>query len=358
VEFNQIKSPMKFSELLKKLSASITQHSLNTAESTDLELWGIDAIDRAEAGMLSYIEGPKFAAYVEKTAASALILPVDETLQTQATQRGIAWLSTPQPRLVFAEAIGLFYQPFRPAPSIHPSAIIDPNTTIGDQVYIGPHVVIQAGVTIGDGVCIHPNVTIYPDVQIGSRTILHASCTIHERSQIGADCVIHSGAVIGAEGFGFVPTAEGWFKMQQSGVTVLEDGVEVGCNSTIDRPAVGETRIQKNTKLDNLVHIGHGCRVGENCALAAQVGLAGGVVVGNQVILAGQVGVANQAKIGDKAIATAQAGIHSNVKAGEIVSDSPAIPNKLYLKISAIRKRLPEIYKTIKELQRQLNDHQ
>ncbi len=358
MEFNQIKSPMKFSELLKKLSASITQHSLNTAESTDLELWGIDAIDRAEAGMLSYIEGPKFAAYVEKTAASALILPVDETLQTQATQRGIAWLSTPQPRLVFAEAIGLFYQPFRPAPSIHPSAIIDPNTTIGDQVYIGPHVVIQAGVTIGDGVCIHPNVTIYPDVQIGSRTILHASCTIHERSQIGADCVIHSGAVIGAEGFGFVPTAEGWFKMQQSGVTVLEDGVEVGCNSTIDRPAVGETRIQKNTKLDNLVHIGHGCRVGENCALAAQVGLAGGVVVGNQVILAGQVGVANQAKIGDKAIATAQAGIHSNVKAGEIVSDSPAIPNKLYLKISAIRKRLPEIYKTIKELQRQLNDHQ
>jgi UDP-3-O-[3-hydroxymyristoyl] glucosamine N-acyltransferase len=121
---------------------------------------------------------------------------------------------------------------------------------------------------------------------------------------------------------------------------------------------VGETRIQKNTKLDNLVHIGHGCRVGENCALAAQVGLAGGVVVGNQVILAGQVGVANQAQIGDKAIATAQAGIHSNVKAGEIVSDSPAIPNKLYLKISAIRKRLPEIYKTIKELQHQLNDHQ
>ncbi|EAW39290.1 UDP-3-O-(3-hydroxymyristoyl)glucosamine N-acyltransferase [Lyngbya sp. PCC 8106] len=349
---------MKFSELLKKLSASITQHSLNTAESTDLELRGIDAIDRAKEGMLSYIEGPKFAAYVEKTTASALILPIDETLQTQATQRGIAWLSTPQPRLVFAEAIGLFYQPFRPTPSIHPSAIIDPNTTIGDQVYIGPHVVIQSGVTLGDGVCIHPNVTIYPEVQIGSRSILHANCTLHERSQIGADCVIHSGAVIGAEGFGFVPTAEGWFKMQQSGVTVLEDGVEVGCNSTVDRPAVGETRIQKNTKLDNLVHIGHGCQVGENCAFAAQVGLAGGVVVGNQVILAGQVGVANQAKIGDKAIATAQAGIHSSVKAGEIVSDSPAIPNKLYLKISAIRKRLPEIYKTIKELQRQLNDHQ
>ena len=347
---------MKFSELLKKLGASITEHSPTTPESSDLELCGLEAVDRAQPGMLSYIEGPKFAAHVRKTQASALILPVDETLQTQATERGIAWLSTPQPRLVFAEAIALFYQPFRPKPGIHPSAVIDPDTTIGAQVYIGPRAVIQAGVTLGDGVCIHPNVTIYPDVQIGPRSILHANCTVHERTQIGADCVIHSGAVIGGEGFGFVPTAEGWFKMEQSGVTVLEDGVEVGCNSAIDRPAVGETRIGKNTKLDNLVHIGHGCRVGENCAFAAQVGLAGGVVVGNRVILAGQVGVANQAQIADGAIATAQAGIHSNVKAGEIVSDSPAIPNKLYLKISAIRKRLPEIYQTFKELQRQLND--
>ncbi|MCG5061219.1 MAG: UDP-3-O-(3-hydroxymyristoyl)glucosamine N-acyltransferase [Limnoraphis sp. WC205] len=347
---------MKFSELLKKLSSSITQHSLITASSSDQDLLGVDAIDRAKPGMLSYIEGPKFAAHLQKTAASALILPVDETLQTQATQLGIAWLSTPQPRLVFAEAIRLFYQPFRPAPSIHPTAIIDPDTTIGTEVYIGPYVVIQAGVSIGDGVCIHPHVTIYPQVTIGDRSILHANCTIHERSQIGADCVIQSGAVIGGEGFGFVPTPEGWFKMEQSGVTVLEDGVEVGSNSAIDRPAVGETRIGKNTKLDNFVHIGHGCQVGKNCAFAAQVGLAGGVIVGNQVILAGQVGVANQAEIGDGAIATAQAGIHNSVKAGEIVSDSPAIPNKLYLKVSAIRKRLPEIYQSLKELQRQFND--
>lgn len=354
VESNQ--TLMKFSELLEKLGTSIIQDSLKQSESTDPDLFGLEAIDHAEAGMLSYIEGPKFAAYVQKTAASALILPVDETLQTQATERGIAWLSTPQPRLVFARSIALFYQPFRPQPGIDPSAIIDPSATLGKDVYIGPHVVIQAGVRIGNGVCVHPNVTIYPQVEIGDRSILHANCTLHERTRLGAECVIHSGAVIGAEGFGFVPTAEGWFKMEQSGVAVLEDGVEVGCNSTIDRPAVGETRIGKNTKLDNLVHIGHGCQIGENCAFAAQVGLAGGVVVGNQVILAGQVGVANQAKIGDGAIATAQAGVHSHVKPGEIVSDSPAIPNKLYLKVSAIRKRLPEIYQTLKNLQRQLND--
>jgi UDP-3-O-[3-hydroxymyristoyl] glucosamine N-acyltransferase len=142
--------------------------------------------------------------------------------------------------------------------------------------------------------------------------------------------------------------------MEQSGIAVLEDGVSVGCNSTIDRPAVGETRIGCHTKIDNLVQIGHGCRVGRGCVLVSQVGLAGGVTVGDRVILAGQVGVANQVKIGDGAIATAQSGIHADVKPGEVVSDSPAIPNALYLKTSALRKRLPEMYQAFKELRRHL----
>ncbi len=177
-----------------------------------------------------------------------------------------------------------------------------------------------------------------------------------ERSKIGSDCVIHSGAVIGGEGFGFVPIPDGWYKIQQSGYVVLEDGVEIGCNSTVDRPTVGITRIGKNSKLDNLVHVAHGCTVGENCALAAQVGLAGGVKLGNRVILAGQVGVANQAEIGDNAIASAQTGIHGNIKAGEAVSGSPAVPNKLYLKVSAIYKKLPEMYKIFQALKKDRRD--
>jgi UDP-3-O-[3-hydroxymyristoyl] glucosamine N-acyltransferase len=164
--------------------------------------------------------------------------------------------------------------------------------------------------------------------------------------------VIHSGAVIGAEGFGFVPTRQGWFKLEQSGYVILENGVEVGCNSAIDRPAMGVTRIGRNTKIDNLVHIAHNCQIGENCAFAAQVGLAGGVKVGNAVILAGQVGVANQSQIGDGAIASAQTGIHGDVAAKEVVSGSPAVSNKLYLKVSAIYKRLPEMYQTFKQLQK------
>jgi UDP-3-O-[3-hydroxymyristoyl] glucosamine N-acyltransferase len=162
--------------------------------------------------------------------------------------------------------------------------------------------------------------------------------------------VIHSGAVIGSEGFGFVPTKEGWYKMEQSGFTVLEDGVEVGCNSTIDRPAVGRTLIKSQTKLDNMVHIAHGCTVGSGCALAAQVGLAGGVEIGDRVILAGQVGVANQVKIGKGVIVSAQSGVHSDVEAGQVISGSPAVPNKLYLKVSAIYKRLPEMYQLFKEI--------
>ncbi|MBD2567383.1 UDP-3-O-(3-hydroxymyristoyl)glucosamine N-acyltransferase [Anabaena lutea] len=345
---------MRFSEIISKLSDTITDHSLITNREQNPEITGVAPVDESSSGTISYIEGAKFASLVSSTGASALILPQNEQLQMQATERGIAWLSTPEPRLLFAKAIALFYQPYRPNPEIHPTAVIHPTAKIGNDVYIGAHAVIESGVEIGNGVVIHPNVVIYPNAKIGDRTILHANCTIHERTIIGADCVIHSGAVIGAEGFGFVPTRTGWLKMEQSGYTVLEDGVEVGCNSAIDRPAVGETRVGRNTKIDNLVQIGHGCQIGAGCAIAGQAGMAGGVKVGNRVILAGQSGIANQVKIGDGAIASAQAGIHNNVAPGEIVSGSPAMPHKLYLKVSAVYSRLPDIYQSLKQLQRQL----
>ncbi|NJL35869.1 MAG: UDP-3-O-(3-hydroxymyristoyl)glucosamine N-acyltransferase [Leptolyngbyaceae cyanobacterium SM1_4_3] len=346
---------MKFSQLAQQIAAA-DRTSLATHPNGDPEIIGVAAIEEATSGNLSYVEGSKFAAEVSKTAASALILPLDEALQTQATTRQIAWIATSQPRLAFAQAIALFYQPFRPAPEIHPTAVIHPSAQVGEEVAIGAHVVIQAGVKIGNQVCIHPNVVIYPEVKVGDRTTLHANCVIHERAQIGSNCVIHSGAAIGSEGFGFVPVREGWFKMEQSGYTVLEDGVEVGCNSAIDRPAVGETRVARNTKIDNMVHIAHGCQVGEACAMAAQVGLAGGVKVGNRVILAGQVGLANGAQMGDGAIASAKTGVHGNVLPGETVSGYPAVPHRLYLKASAVYNRLPEMYQTLKRLQRQLGN--
>jgi UDP-3-O-[3-hydroxymyristoyl] glucosamine N-acyltransferase len=343
---------MEFEQLVKTLECQ-SGISLRTWSPGNLEIGTIAPIDQASKGSISYIENLKYVSYLEQTAASALVIPAHETVQAQVQAQGIAWIATDQPRLLFAQVMALFYQPFQPSPTIDPTAVIDPSAKLGEGVAIGAHSVIQAGVKLGTGVCVHAHVVVYPQVTIGDRTILHSNCVIHERSQIGTDCVIHSGAMIGAEGFGFVPTAQGWFKMEQAGLVVLEDGVEVGCNSAIDRPAMGETRVGCQTKIDNLVHIGHGCKIGQGCALAAQVGLAGGVELGNRVILAGQVGIANQVKMGDGSIASSKSGIHSDVEAGMVVSGYPAVANRLWLKAVAIYNRLPEIYKTVKKLQRQ-----
>jgi UDP-3-O-[3-hydroxymyristoyl] glucosamine N-acyltransferase len=341
---------VEFQEIIARLGDLAASNSSIANPECNPQIVGVAAIQLAQKNQMSYVEGAKFASMVAQTSASALILPHNDVLQQEATARGIAWIATPQPRLLFARAIAFFYQPARPDPGIHPTAIIDPTVKLGKDVYIGAYAVIEKNATIGDRVAIHPHVTIYPDVMIGSETILYSNCNIHERSQIGSNCVIHSGAIVGAEGFGFVPTATGWEKMEQSGYTVLENGVEIGCNSCVDRPAVGETRIKQNTKLDNLVQIGHGCTVGSNCAIAAQVGLAGGVTIEDGVLLGGQVGVANQITIGKGTIVTAQSGVTHDLKSGLMVTGTPAYPSQDFRKSYAIFKRLPEIYAEFKKL--------
>jgi UDP-3-O-[3-hydroxymyristoyl] glucosamine N-acyltransferase len=353
VPANSVNAALPFYQVVQKLGLSMSETSLANAPDLQPAISGVAAVEQASSGALSFIEGERFADRLQHTQASALILPSNPDLQAAATARQIAWITAPEPRLLFAQAIALFYQPFAPAPAIHPTAVIDPSVELGTGVAISAHVVLEAGVKIGDGVVIHPNVVIYPQAVIGDRTVLHANCVIHERSQIGADCVIHSGAAIGAEGFGFVPTPEGWFKMPQSGYTVLEDRVEVGCNTTIDRPSVGETRIGRGSKIDNLVQIGHGCQIGEGCVVAGQAGMSGRVTLGKGVILAGQVGISDQVEIGDGAIASAKSGIHNNIAAGEIVGGIPARPQKLFLKLLALQARLPELYRTVKHLQQQ-----
>lgn len=342
---------MKFSAFLQQLAWAEADRAVHLA--ADPEIQGITPIEEAVSETLSYIEGDKYAKYLESCQASALILPLDESLQAQATAQKLAWIAVSNPRELLAQAIAVFYQPFRPAPGIHPTAVIHPTATLGQNVSIGAHCVVQEQCTIGDDVCLHPNVVIYPGASIGAGSVLHANCVIHERSQIGGDCVVHCGAVIGSEGFGFVTTPKGLFKMLQSGHVILEDAVEVGCNTTIDRPALGVTRIGQGTKIDNLVQIAHGCKVGQSCAFSAQVGMAGGVKVGNGVIMAGQAGIVNQVLIGDGAIATAKAGVHSNVAPGEIVTGVPAIPHKAFLKSAALFKRLPEMSRALKKLQKQ-----
>ncbi|NEQ42189.1 MAG: UDP-3-O-(3-hydroxymyristoyl)glucosamine N-acyltransferase [Leptolyngbya sp. SIOISBB] len=341
---------MKFSEFVQHLAATQAHPQAHLAD--DPNLTGLSAIEESAAHTLSYIEGEKYAHHIATTQASALILPLHDELQAQASDRGLAWIAVKEPRVTLAQAIACFYQPVRPDSRIEPSAQIHSTAQLGDDVAIAANVVIGANAHIGNGVAIHPNAVVYAGAKVGDRTVLHANCVIHERSEIGPDCVIHSGAVIGSEGFGFVPVPEGWVKMPQSGYVVLAAGVEVGCNATIDRPALGTTQVGRNTKIDNLVQIAHGSKIGENCAIAAQVGMAGGVKIGNRVILAGQVGVVDHIEIGDGAIGTAKAGIHSDIKPGEIVTGIPALPHKVFLKASAVFRRLPEMHRTLKKLSR------
>ena len=347
---------MRFSELLSHLS-DVTDASPRHLAG-DPELQGAEALDRASSGQLSFLErGNALAAAVAGTGASAVLIPARgeeaEALQQQAKDRGLAWVALNDPRLAFAEALEALYPRSRPATGIHPSAVVDPSTVVGMGTHVGAQVVIGANVQIGASCILHPRVVLYDDVQIGEGCELHAGAVLQPGTRLGRGCVVHSNAVIGSEGFGFVPTANGWRKMPQTGQVVLEDGVEVGCGSTIDRPSVGETRIGAGTKIDNLVHIGHGVVTGRGCALAAQVGIAGGAKLGNGVILAGQVGVANRATIGDRAIASSKSGIHGDVAAGEVVSGYPAIPNRLWLRCSAVFNKLPDMARSLRQLKNQ-----
>ncbi len=279
-------------------------------------------------------------------------MPADAALQELASDRGIAWVALKNPRLAFAEALEALHPARRLPPGIHPSAVIAPGASLGRGVHIGAHVVVGEGSVIGDDCTLHAGAVLYDDVQLAEGCEIHANAVLHPGSRLARGCVVHSTAVVGSEGFGFVPTASGWRKMPQTGLVVLEEGVEVGCGTTIDRPSVGETRIGAGTKIDNLVQIGHGVVTGRGCALASQVGIAGGATLGDGVILAGQVGVANRARIGDRAIASSKSGIHGEVAAGEVVSGYPAIPNRLWLRCSAAFNKLPEMAKTLRQLQK------
>ncbi len=343
---------MRFSDLLIQLGE--VQDSTARHLAGDPELRGAAALDQAAAGQLSFLEpGHALAAALAGCSASALLIPNDPELQQQATDQGLAWVALANPRLAFAEALDALYPRQRPAAGIHASAVVEPGAAIGPGVHIGAHGVVAAGSRIGAGTILHPGVVVYGDVEVGEGCELHAGAVLHPGSRLAAGCVVHSNAVVGSEGFGFVPTASGWRKMPQTGQVVLEEGVEVGCGSTIDRPSVGETRIGAGTKIDNLVHIGHGVVTGRGCALAAQVGIAGGARLGNGVILAGQVGVANRATIGDRAIASSKSGIHGDVAAGEVVSGYPAIPNRLWLRCSAVFNKLPEMARSLRQLKHQ-----
>jgi UDP-3-O-[3-hydroxymyristoyl] glucosamine N-acyltransferase len=317
----------------------------------EIEIRRVNGIEQAQAGDLTFFVNPKYGAHLRATAASAVILG------EKADAAPCAMLRTANPYLAFAKAVELLAP--RPAvvPGVHPSAHVAASATIAPDASVGPFVSVGPGARIGARTIVYPHVTIGDEAVIGEDCVIHARVSVRERVTVGHRVVIQDGAVIGSDGFGFARRGDGTHhKIPQIGGVTVEDDVEIGANTTIDRPAVGETRIGAGSKIDNLVQIAHGVTIGKDALLAAQVGIAGSTIVEDRVTLAGQVGVAGHLTVGKGVIASAQTGIPNSVDAGSFVSGYPAIDNRDWLKSSAIFRRLPELKKAVTALQRRLDD--
>ncbi|MFZ3339617.1 MAG: UDP-3-O-(3-hydroxymyristoyl)glucosamine N-acyltransferase [Terriglobales bacterium] len=333
---------MKLSQIADAIGTKIENASPNA------EITGVSGIDQAGPGQLTFVHNPKYAAAAKTTRASAVI--VDEEFPAIST----GMLRTSNPYLAWAKAVELFYQPPIYAPSIHPTAIVHPKTRIGKNAHLGPYVTVDEDVEIGDNAVLLAHVAIYRGVKIGHNFFAHTHSVVREFCQIGDNVLLQNAVIIGSDGFGFAKDDSGhWHKIVQSGNVVIANDVEIQAGTCIDRANVGRTSIGRGTKIDNLVHIGHACTIGEDTLLCAQVGLAGTTEVGNKAILAGQVGVSGHVRIGDGAIAIAQSGIPHDVPDGAMVSGAPAIDHKLWLKCCAIYPKLPEIAKAVRKLSEQ-----
>ena len=328
---------MKLAQLAESLQVRLENGS------PDTEIRGVAGIEKAASGDLTFVANPKYASSARTTRASAVIVAEDFPAIPAAMLRA------KNPYLTFAHALELFDQPPRYEPGVHPTAVIHPTAQIGPLAHIGPYVIIGRDVRVGSNATLLAHTVIYLGATIGDNFFAHAHAVVREHCRLGNNVILQNGAVVGADGFGFAKDNAGrWYKIVQSGPTVIEDEVEIQANACIDRASVGETRIARGAKIDNLVQVGHGSSVGENSLLCSQAGLAGSTEIGKNVILAGQVGVAGHCKIGDGVVATAQTGIPSDVPAGSVVSGYPAIDNKLWLRCSAVFRRLPELIKAVR----------
>lgn len=317
----------------------------------DVEIECVAGIDRAKPGDLTFIANPKYHAQLGTTRASAVI--VSTTLPAVGSRAAL--LRTENPYLAFARALMLLAPPTQPLKGIDPSSAVAADARLGADVAIGAFASIGPGATIGARTVVYPHAVVGAGASIGEDCVVHAHASVREGVRIGHRVILQDGAVVGSDGFGFVRQADGThLKIPQHADVVIEDDVEIGANTTIDRPAVGETRISAGTKIDNLVQIAHGVTVGRRSLFAAQVGIAGSTVIDDDVTLAGQVGVAGHLRIGKGVVATAQTGIPNSLDAGEFVSGYPAIPNRDWLKSSAVFRQLPALRKRVAELEQRI----
>lgn len=333
---------MKLREIAEKLGCAVEGDA-------SVEITGVAGIEEAREGDLTFLTNRKYRAALETTRASAILIAKDEP------RPRIAALRSQNPYHDFARAIELFHPAPQYAPGVHPTAVVAKSAKVGAGAYIGPYCFIDEDVEIGANAVLHSFVTIYRGARIGDDFFAHSHSCVREDCRIGSRVILQNGVVVGSDGFGFARQADGrWYKMRQAGITVVEDDVEIQAHSAIDRATVGETRIGRGAKIDDLVLVGHACKVGEDTLLCGQVGLAGSTIIGNRCILAGQVGAAGHLTIGDGATISSQSGVPSDVPAGAVYSGYPAMDNLAWRKSAAVFNRLPDLQREMRELREQV----
>jgi UDP-3-O-[3-hydroxymyristoyl] glucosamine N-acyltransferase len=333
---------MKLAELAQKLNCSVEGDS-------NLEITGVAGIDEAQAGELTFLVNRKYRPALATTRASAILCATGEP------RPPIAALRSANPYLDFARAIELFHPAPRYAPGVHPTAVIAGSAKIGVGAHIGPFCFVDEEAEIGDHAVLHSFVSIYRRARIGDHFFAHAHACVREECQVGNRVLLQNGVVVGSDGFGFARESNGrWHKIRQAGTSIIGDDVEIQAHAAIDRATVGETRIGRGTKIDNLVQVGHACKVGEDTLLCGQVGLAGSTTVGDRCILAGQVGAAGHLTIGDGATISSQSGIPGDVPANAVYSGYPAMDNLAWRKSVAVFNRLPDLQRELRELREEL----
>ncbi len=336
---------MKLSEL-----AAVTNSTIECG-SPDIDISSAAGLDIAVPGEITFLANPRYTPQVSTTKASAIFLSDGVEIERQ----DIAILRARDAYVAYTLALRAFF----PEPAVlafrHPTAVIDPTADVAATVEIHANVVVGANCTIGNGVRIMPNATIYDGVSIGENTTIHSGVSVRENCEIGRNCIVHNNSTIGCDGFGYAKTEDrSWLKIPQTGRVVLEDDVEIGANTAIDCASVGETRIRRGTKIDNLVQIGHSCTVDEDTLICSQTGLAGSSHIGKRVLLTGQVGIAGHLKVGDDVIITAKSATSHDVEPGKVISGIPGFDNKDWLRSTAAFRRLGEFAARLRKLEKKV----
>jgi UDP-3-O-[3-hydroxymyristoyl] glucosamine N-acyltransferase len=337
---------MKLREIAERLGCDLA-----AASDGAIEITGVSGMERAGPAELTFLANPKYAPKVKDSLAAAILVKKRLNVPTPVS------VVSQNPYHDFGRALALFYQPPRPPLGIHPLASIAATARIGEGASIGAFAVIGENATIGRNAVLHPHVVVYEGARIGDDFLAHSHAVVREFCRIGHRVTLQNGVVIGGDGFGFAKTNDGaHFKLVQSGVTVIEDDVEIQSLTSVDRATMGETRVRRGAKIDSLVQIGHACVVGEDNIVCAQTGLAGSSILEKNVLLAGQVGVSGHLTIHDNAVVYAQSGVGGDVPPGAVVSGSPAFDSREWLRAITAFPKLPDLLRSMRQLERRLQE--